>query len=100
MRFIKPLDEDLILRLANEHKVIVTIEENAVAGGAGSAINEILSHHKIAIPVLNLGIPDNFYEQGSREECLAECGLNSFGIIQSIQAFLHEETLANGRLIT
>ncbi|MCG6969809.1 MAG: 1-deoxy-D-xylulose-5-phosphate synthase [Gammaproteobacteria bacterium] len=100
MRFIKPLDEDLILRLANEHKIIVTIEENAVAGGAGSAINEILSHHKMTIPVLNLGIPDNFYEQGSREECLAECGLNSFGIIQSIQAFLHEETLANGRLIT
>jgi 1-deoxy-D-xylulose-5-phosphate synthase len=100
MRFIKPLDEELILRLASEHKQLVTIEENAVAGGAGSAINEVLSRHKIAIPVLNLGIPDNFYEQGSREECLAECGLNSFGIIKSIQAFLHEETLANSRLIT
>jgi 1-deoxy-D-xylulose-5-phosphate synthase len=100
MRFIKPLDEELILRLASEHKQLVTIEENAVAGGAGSAINELLSRHKIAIPVLNLGIPDNFYEQGSREECLAECGLNSFGIIKNIQAFLHEETLANSRLIT
>ena len=100
MRFIKPLDEDLILRLANKHKVLITVEENAVAGGAGSAINEVLSRHKITIPVLNLGIPDHFYEQGTREECLAECGLNSFGILHSIQAFLREEMLANSHLIT
>ncbi|KPJ93385.1 MAG: 1-deoxy-D-xylulose-5-phosphate synthase, partial [Gammaproteobacteria bacterium SG8_11] len=100
MRFIKPLDEDLILRLANTHKCLITIEENAIAGGAGSAINEILAHHKITIPVLSLGIPDHFYEQGTREECLTECGLNSFGIIHSIRAFLREETLANSQLIT
>jgi 1-deoxy-D-xylulose-5-phosphate synthase len=100
MRFIKPLDENMILRLANNHKMLVTIEENAVAGGAGSAINEILSHHKIAIPVLNLGIPDHFYEQGSREECLTDCGLNNFGILHNIRTFLREETLANSQIIT
>ena len=100
MRFIKPLDEDLILSVASQHDIVVTIEENAVAGGAGSAINEVLAHHKLTNPVLNLGIPDHFYEQGSREECLAECGLNSFGIIHNIRAFLREQTLANTQIIT
>jgi 1-deoxy-D-xylulose-5-phosphate synthase len=100
MRFIKPLDEDLILNMASRHEILVTIEENAVAGGAGSAINEVLAHHKLTIPVLNLGIPDHFYEQGSREECLTECGLNSFGIIHNIRAFLREQTLANSQIIT
>ncbi|MGD8591215.1 MAG: 1-deoxy-D-xylulose-5-phosphate synthase [Gammaproteobacteria bacterium] len=100
MRFIKPLDEDLILNMASQNEILVTIEENAVAGGAGSAINEVLAHHKLTIPVLNLGIPDHFYEQGSREECLTECGLNNFGIIHNIQAFLREQTLANSQIIT
>ena len=99
MRFIKPLDEKLLLRLVSDHKIFVTVEENAVAGGAGSGVNEILSHHQLTIPVLNLGIPDHFYEQGTREECLAECGLNSSAIIRSIRAFLHQETLANGQII-
>lgn len=99
MRFIKPLDETLILTLAAEHKMLITVEENAVAAGAGSAVNELLSRHKIAMPVLNLGIPDHFYEQGTREECLAECGLDSFGIIRSIQTFMREETLANSQTI-
>ncbi len=100
MRFIKPLDEDLILSMANQHEILITIEENAVAGGAGSAVNEVLAHHKLTIPVLNLGIPDHFYEQGTRDECLTECGLNSFGIIHSIRAFLREQTLANSQIIT
>jgi len=99
MRFIKPLDEKLVLRLASDHRIFITVEENAVAGGAGSGINEILSRHQLNIPVLNLGIPDHFYEQGTREECLADCGLNSSGIIRSIRAFHHQETLANTQII-
>jgi len=85
MRFVKPLDENLILSLAQRHQLIVTIEENAVAGGAGSAVNECLARHALQIPVLNLGIPDRFVEQGTREQCLSQCGLDSAGILAAIQ---------------
>ena len=71
LRFVKPLDEELILRLAATHRALVTVEENVVAGGAGSAINECLAAHGHALPTLNLGIPDRFIEHGSREDCLA-----------------------------
>ncbi len=87
MRFIKPFDETLILELAKTHDVFVTIEENVLAGGAGSAINDFLQAQKILMPVLNLGLPDYFVEQGTREECLAECGLNVQGILSRVEAF-------------
>lgn len=88
MRFIKPLDEALILDLARTHDCIVTIEENVIAGGAGSAVNELLIAKHVLVPILNLGLPDTFVEQGSREECLAECGLDESGIRHSIDEFL------------
>ena len=84
MRFIKPLDEALILELAKNHQAIVTVEENAVQGGVGGAIDELLAKHGVMIPTLNLGIPDQFIAHGSREECLAECGLDTSGIIQAV----------------
>ncbi|BBL74809.1 1-deoxy-D-xylulose-5-phosphate synthase [Methylomagnum ishizawai] len=87
MRFVKPLDEDLILKLAESHELIVTVEENVVAGGAGSGVNELLNAHLRRNPVLNLGLPDFFVEQGTREELLAECGLDAAGIFESIDAF-------------
>lgn len=99
MRFIKPLDSDMILELAASHNLLVTVEENAIVGGAGSGVDETLAAHNIQIPLLNLGIPDAFIEQGSREECLAECGLTSSGIIRTIKAFLKQETLANRQII-
>ena len=71
MRFVKPLDEELVLRLAAKHTALVTIEENAVAGGAGSAVIELLATCATLLPTLTLGIPDLFIEHGSREECLA-----------------------------
>ncbi|HEX6638374.1 MAG TPA: 1-deoxy-D-xylulose-5-phosphate synthase, partial [Steroidobacteraceae bacterium] len=71
MRFIKPLDEELVLRLAGSHSALVTLEENAVAGGAGSAVLELLANCGNALPTLTLGIPDRFVEHGSREDCLA-----------------------------
>ncbi len=76
LRFIKPLDEELIVRLAGSHRALVTVEENVVAGGAGSAINECLASHGHTLPTLNLGIPDRFIEHGSREDCLAAAGLD------------------------
>jgi 1-deoxy-D-xylulose-5-phosphate synthase len=76
LRFIKPLDEELIVRVAANHRAIVTVEENVVAGGAGSAITECLAAHGHIPPTLNLGIPDRFVEHGSREDCLAAAGLD------------------------
>jgi 1-deoxy-D-xylulose-5-phosphate synthase len=87
MRFVKPLDEALLRELAESHELLVTIEENVVAGGAGSAVNQFLQAKRILMPVLNLGLPDAFIEQGTREELLALCGLDAQGIAASIEAF-------------
>lgn len=85
MRFAKPLDEALILKLAASHELIVTVEENAIAGGAGSGVNEILHAQGCRVRALNLGLPDVFLEQGTREELLAGCGLDAAGILASIE---------------
>jgi 1-deoxy-D-xylulose-5-phosphate synthase len=85
MRFVKPLDSELVLRLAREHDLLVTAEENVVQGGAGSAVAECLQHHGIAIPLLHLGLPDRFIEQGEHAKMLADCGLDAKGLIASIE---------------
>ncbi len=87
MRFVKPLDEALILEIAASHDVIVTVEENAVIGGAGSLVNQLLQRNKILKPVLNIGLPDAFIEQGTREQLLSICGLDVAGILKQIAAF-------------
>ena len=84
MRFVKPLDEALVARMAAGHHGLVTLEENAIAGGAGSAVNECLAARDIQIPIRNLGLPDHFVEQGERGELLAECGLDVEGIYQQL----------------
>jgi len=94
MRFIKPLDETLLLELAANHDLLVTLEDNVVLGGAGSAVNESLAAHQILIPVLNLGLPDRFQDQGSREELLTDAGLDSGDIIAAVDSFLDHEPLA------
>jgi 1-deoxy-D-xylulose-5-phosphate synthase len=87
MRFVKPLDEELLLELAKSHDLFITIEENVLSGGAGSAVNNFLQAQRILMPVLNIGLPDRFIEQGTREELLAICGLDSQGITAQIEAF-------------
>ncbi len=87
MRFIKPIDKDIILEMAKSHDVLVTIEENVIAGGVGSAVNDYLQAQQILMPVLNLGLPDEFIEQGTREELLAGCGLDIKGIIERTEKF-------------
>jgi 1-deoxy-D-xylulose-5-phosphate synthase len=84
LRFIKPLDEELIVRIAAAHRALVTIEENVVAGGAGSAINECLAANGHCTPTLNLGIPDRFIEHGAREDCLAAAGLDRASVEAAI----------------
>ncbi len=84
MRFVKPLDEELVLQLAREHSLLVTVEENTVQGGAGSAVAECLQRHGVAVPLLHLGLPDAFLEQGEPAQMLAACGLDAVGIAASI----------------
>ncbi|MFM1699617.1 1-deoxy-D-xylulose-5-phosphate synthase [Aeromonas salmonicida] len=88
MRFVKPMDEALVLSLTASHDQFVTIEDNAIMGGAGSAVNELLMRNKQCKPVLNLGLPDRFVEQGTQEEIYALLGLDSTGIQASIEAWL------------
>jgi len=92
MRFVKPLDEQLIIDLASDHELLVTVEENAISGGAGSAINEFLQSINLNVPILNLGIPDRFIEHGSRDECLSECGLDTSGILLDVENYLQDKT--------
>ncbi len=87
MRFIKPLDEDLIQQMASTHQNLVTIEDNTIAGGAGSAVLEFLNQKQIATRCLRLGLSDDFPSQGSREQVLAEYGLDLTGIKRSILEF-------------
>ena len=88
MRFVKPLDEALLGELAASHDYLVTLEEGALMGGAGSAVNEALQRLRLYKPVLNLGLPDRFIEQGSQEEIYQLLGLDSAGIEQSIREFI------------
>ena len=87
MRFIKPLDEEMILQMAANHDLLVSIEENVIAGGAGNGINEVLNAHLCKTPLLTIGLPDRFIEQGTREEVLIDAGLDAPGILVSIEAF-------------
>lgn len=84
MRFVKPLDEAAISRIAQNHTLIVTLEENALAGGAGSAVSEYLAAQSIFIDTLHLGFPDEYVEQGSQTEIMASWGLDAAGIKRSI----------------
>jgi len=88
MRFVKPLDEGLIAKLAATHETLVTIEENAVMGGAGSGVNELLMFKRIRVPVLNIGLPDRFIPQGTQQEIRADLGLDGAGILRQIKHWL------------
>jgi 1-deoxy-D-xylulose-5-phosphate synthase len=85
MRFIKPLDEALLRDLANSHSRFVSVEDNAVMGGAGSAVSEFFRRENIPVDLLQLGLPDSFQEHASREQLLAEAGIDSAGILNAIR---------------
>ena len=85
MRFVKPIDEDLIRQLADENDLLVTVEENAIAGGAGSAVAEVLQAHDKTVAVLHLGLPDEFIDHGDPVKLLSDCGLDGAGIEQAVR---------------
>jgi 1-deoxy-D-xylulose-5-phosphate synthase len=88
MRFVKPLDETLLEELAQSHSTFVTLEENAVMGGAGSGVNEFLMAKRLAVSVLNIGLPDVFIPQGSQEEIRVDLGLDAAGIERRITQWM------------
>jgi 1-deoxy-D-xylulose-5-phosphate synthase len=88
MRFVKPLDTNLIDELAAKHDYLITIEDNAIAGGAGSAVNEYILSKGIAVKILNIGIPDHFVKHGTQEEVHQDLGLDSAGIVAKVNLFI------------
>ncbi len=84
MRFVKPLDEAMVLEVARAHEALVTVEEGCVMGGAGSAVAECLAAHGLALPLLQLGLPDEVIEHGDPQKLLALCGLDAAGIEQAV----------------
>jgi 1-deoxy-D-xylulose-5-phosphate synthase len=85
MRFVKPLDEKLVLSIAARHRAIITIEENAISGGAGSGVGELLTAAGLQVPMLHIGIPDRFIEHGTRDTCLARAGLDLAGLTAQVE---------------
>ncbi|MDP2751399.1 MAG: 1-deoxy-D-xylulose-5-phosphate synthase [Rhodocyclaceae bacterium] len=92
MRFIKPLDRELLATLAQSHSLLVSIEENAVIGGAGSEVARCLEELGLYTPLVRLGLPDQFIDQGDQAQCLAELGLDADGIIKRIGEFYEQHT--------
>jgi 1-deoxy-D-xylulose-5-phosphate synthase len=87
MRFVKPIDEAMILEMATTHDLLVTIEENVVQGGAGSAVNEVLAAHGITHPIINYGLPDRLIQHGTREDMLKDAKLDKDGMLEFIRQY-------------
>jgi 1-deoxy-D-xylulose-5-phosphate synthase len=86
MRFVKPLDLAMLRQLAHSHRLLVTLEENAVAGGAGAGVAEALAELGLVVPILHLGLPDTYIEHGDHATMLAGCGLDAVGIETRVRA--------------
>jgi 1-deoxy-D-xylulose-5-phosphate synthase len=100
MRFVKPLDVDVITAMAKQHRIIVTVEENVLQGGAGSAVNEVLLQQAIDNRIINLAIPDAFIDHGDHEQQLTECGLDANGIVAAITAACDGNTLPSAEALS
>lgn len=90
MRFIKPLDGEMLTQIAQQHTLLVTVEENVLMGGAGSAVNEYLQANQLSTPILNLGLPDHFIAHGDTATLLAECSLDTAGILRTVTQRLNQ----------
>jgi len=98
MRFVKPLDEALIMDLASRHRLLVTVEENVIAGGAGSAVAELLADHGLAVHCLHLGLPDRCQEQATHDEQLVACGLDEAGIEVAVRDEMRDLDIGPARI--
>ena len=99
MRFVKPLDEKMITEIIGSHNFLITLEENVIAGGAGSAVNEFLATQEFTVPILNLGLPDEYIEHGDQQQLLSNCGLDGNGITASVMKSPHYQLIASAKEI-
>ena len=100
MRFVKPLDEKLVLSIASRHRALITIEENAISGGAGSGVGELLTAAGLQLPMLHIGIPDRFIEHGTRDTCLARAGLDVAGLTAQVEQWWALQSQARKRSVS
>jgi 1-deoxy-D-xylulose-5-phosphate synthase len=100
MRFVKPLDEKMIVSIAARHRAIITIEENAIIGGAGAGVSELLAVAGLQLPTLHIGIPDRFIEHGTRETCLARAGLDLAGLGAQVETWWALQSQARIRSVS
>jgi 1-deoxy-D-xylulose-5-phosphate synthase len=100
MRFVKPLDEKMVLSVAERHSAIITIEENSIMGGAGSAVAELLNAKGLPLPLHHIGIPDVFIEHGTRETCLAHAGLDFAGLSANVEQWWSQQSQARMRSVS
>ncbi|MEA3161454.1 MAG: 1-deoxy-D-xylulose-5-phosphate synthase [Gammaproteobacteria bacterium] len=100
MRFVKPLDEKLVLSIASRHRALITIEENAISGGAGSGVGELLTAAGLQLPMLHIGIPDRFIEHGTRDTCLARAGLDLAGLTAQVEQWWALQSQARKRSVS
>jgi 1-deoxy-D-xylulose-5-phosphate synthase len=99
MRFVKPLDEKLVMSIAARHRAIITIEENAIMGGAGSGVGELLTAAGLQLPMLHIGIPDRFIEHGTRDTCLTRAGLDLAGLTAQVEQWWALQSQARMRSV-
>ena len=100
MRFVKPLDEKMIVSIAARHRALITIEENAIMGGAGSGVSEVLATAGLQLPTMHIGIPDRFIEHGTRETCLARAGLDLAGLSAQVETWWALQSQARIRSVS
>ena len=86
MRFVKPIDRELVMQLAGEHSLLISVEENSVVGGAGAEVARVLEDTGLLVRLIRLGVPDHFIDHGDQEWLLAEIGLDAAGIIRTARA--------------
>ena len=90
MRFVKPIDESLIINICENHQLIITVEENVIQGGAGSTVNEVAAAYGIDIAIVNHGLPDRLIQHGTRDDMLRDAGLDCKGILDFVLAQISE----------
>jgi len=89
MRFVKPIDENMIINICNTHDYIFTVEDNVILGGAGTAVNEVMSRHTLKNNLVNIGVPDKMIPHGNQSEILSELGLDELGIEKITNDHVH-----------
>ena len=89
MRFVKPIDEDMIIDICNTHDYIFTVEDNVILGGAGTAVNEVMNKYSLKNNLINIGVPDKIIPHGSQDEILSELGLDELGIEKITNDHIH-----------